>query len=84
MLKLARPSEVVARYGSEGGGFTRENEFARSKARHGYRTGTALFPHCFGTVCGRREYGNVLHILAKTIKLKSAQKLYEVLLFLRS
>jgi hypothetical protein len=80
VLKLARPSEGVARYGSEGGRFTREKEFARSKARQGY----ALAPHCFGIVCGRREYGNVLHIFAKTIKLKSAQKLYEVLLFLRS
>lgn len=43
-----------------------------------------MAPHCFGTVCERREYGNVLHNLAKIIKLKSAQKLYEVFLFLRS
>ena len=49
-----------------------------------HRTVTALAPHCFGTVCERREYGNVLHIFAKIIKLKSAQKLYEVFLFLRS
>jgi hypothetical protein len=77
---MARPSEGVARCGSEGGSFTRGNEFARRKAPHGYR----MAPHCFGTVCERREYGNVLHNLAKIIKLKSAQKLYEVFLFLRS
>jgi hypothetical protein len=46
VLKWPGPRKESRGAVPKGGSFTRGNEFARRKAPHGYRTGTALFRRC--------------------------------------